>query len=141
MNDELESLKKQLSAQGDKLNDEARGNLVRQVDAKQKVFDRTMQDARDDAQAQNGEIAQKILQKMGPILVKYAADNGYGLIIDTSKQWPDGPVIWNGGSVDITRAVVEAYNAQSGVAAPTAASKPVTRPSSTGTATKPATPK
>jgi outer membrane protein len=141
MNDELESLKKQLSAQGDKLNDEARGNLVRQVDAKQKVFDRTMQDARDDAQAQNGEIAQKILQKMGPILVKYAADNGYGLIIDTSKQWPDGPVIWNGGSVDITRAVVEAYNAQSGVAAPAAASKPVTRPSSTGTATKPATPK
>jgi len=139
MNDELDALKKQLSAQGEKLNDDARGNLVRQVDAKQKVFDRTMQDARDDAQAQNGEIAQKILQKLGPVLVKYAQDNGYGAIIDTSKQWPDGPVIWNGGALDITRAIVEAYNLQSGVAAPAAGSKPAT-PRSSGAGAKPATP-
>jgi outer membrane protein len=140
MNDELEALKKQLSAQGEKLNDDARGNLVRQVDAKQKVFDRTMQDARDDAQAQNSEIAQKILQKLGPVLVKYAQENGYGVIIDTSKQWPDGPVIWNGGSMDITRAIVEAYNVQSGVPAPTpsAGAKPAA-PRSSGTGAKPAT--
>ena len=74
-----------------------------------------MQDARDDAQNQQNEIAQRILQKMGPMLVKYAADNGFGVIIDTSNPWPNGPVLWAGPAVDITKPVVDLYNAQSGV--------------------------
>ena len=74
-----------------------------------------MQDAREDAQNQQNEIAQRILQKMGPMLVKYAADNGFGVIIDTSNPWPNGPVLWAGPAVDITKPVVELYNAQSGV--------------------------
>ena len=47
-NDEIDSLKKQLSAQGDKLNDEARATLVKQIEQKQKVLDRAVQDARTD---------------------------------------------------------------------------------------------
>jgi len=138
MSDELDGLKKQLSAQGDKLNEEAHNNLVNQISQKQKVFDRTMQDARDDAQGQQQEIAQKVLQKLGPLLVKYANDNGYGLIIDSSKPWPDGPVIIAGRSFDITGAIVQAYNTESGVAAPAASKPAATRPS--GTTAKPATP-
>jgi len=52
MNDEVDSLKKQLSTQGDKLNDDARGTLVKQVEQKQKSLERAVQDARDDAQNQ-----------------------------------------------------------------------------------------
>ncbi len=139
-NDELDSLKKQLQTQGDKLNDEARSNLVRQIDTKQKAFDRAAQDFREDAGAQQQEIAQKLLQKMAPILIKYIKDNGYGLLIDNSKQWPDGPVIFTSEAFDITKPVVEAYNAQSGVPAPAtpAAAKPAARPA--GTTAKPATP-
>jgi outer membrane protein len=137
MNDEVESLKKQLSAQGDKLNDDSRGTLVKQVEDKQKKLERSVQDARDDAQAQQNEIAQRILQKMAPIIVKYAGDKGFGLIMDTSNPWPQGPVLWAGPSVDITKAIVDAYNAQSGVPAPT---RPTTaKPAATG-ATKPAAP-
>lgn len=139
MNDEVESLKKQLSTQGDKLNDDARGTLVKQIEDKQKKLERSVQDARDDAQNQQSEIGQRILQKMGPLIVKYAADNGFGVIIDTSNPWPQGPVLWAGPSVDITRAIVETYNAQSGVP-PLANAKPpaTTRPSAP--LTKPATP-
>jgi outer membrane protein len=142
INDELESLKKQLNVQEGKLSEEARNNLVNQISQKQKVFDRNMQDARDDAQAQQNEIAQKILQKMAPLLMKYAGDNGYGLIIDTTQPWPQGPVIMAGPSFDITRVIVEAYNTQSGVAPPPPSSRPATRPSAThpaGTSSKPAT--
>jgi outer membrane protein len=140
MNDELEALKKQLTTQGDKLNADAHDTLVRQIDAKQKVFDRTMQDARDDFQAQQGEIAQKILQKMGPLIKKYADDNGYGLIIDTTQPWPQGPVVMAGPSFDITKAIVDAYNVQSGVAAPPAsATRTAPSHSSTGATAKPAT--
>ena len=141
MNDEIESLKKQLNTQGDKLNDESRGTLVKQVEQKQKSFERAMQDARDDAQNQQNEIAQKILQKMAPLLVKYAGDNGFGVIIDTSNPWPQGPVLWAGPSVDITKTVVDAYNVQSGVPAPApSATKPVpTKAAPTKPATTPAT--
>jgi outer membrane protein len=135
-NDEVETLKKQLSTQSATLNDDSRGALVKQVEDKTKRLERSVQDARDDAQAQQNEIAQRILQKMAPIIVKYAGDKGFGLIMDTSNPWPQGPVLWAGPSVDITKAIVDAYNAQSGVPAP---ARPITSKPA-GTATKPATP-
>jgi len=146
LNDEVESLKKQLNTQGDKLNEEARTTLVKQIEQKQKSLDRSVQDARDDAQNQQNEIAQRILQKMAPLLVKYAGDNGFGIIMDTSNPWPNGPVLWAGPAVDITKPVVEAYNAQSGVPAPSpaatrpAASKPATTPATKPPTTAPAKP-
>ncbi len=144
LNDEVESLKKQLNTQGDKLNEDSRGTLVKQIEQKQKSLERSVQDARDDAQNQQNEIAQRILQKMGPMLVKYAAEQGFGVIIDTSNPWPNGPVLWAGPAVDITRPVVDLYNSQSGVPAPAAkpaGARPTTpsaRPATTP-ATRPAT--
>jgi len=141
-NDEIESLKKQLNTQGDKLNDDARANLVKQIESKQKSLDRQLQDAREDAQNQQNEIAQRILQKLGPVLIKYATDNGFGMIVDTSQPWPQSPVVWWGESVDVTKPVVDVYNAQSGVAPPptTGASKPATPAKPAGTGVKPTTP-
>ena len=138
--DEIDSLKKQLNAQQDKLNDESRDKLLKQIETRQKSFDRATQDAQEDFQAQQGEIGNKILTKMAPLIVKYSTDNGYGMILDTSQQWPRGPVIWYGPAVDITQPIVEAYNVQSGVPAPAAGStaqKPV-RPA-TSKAAAPAT--
>lgn len=142
-NDEIESLQKQLSTQSDKLNDEARATLVKQIEQKKKALDRDVQDAREEAQSQQNEIAQRILQKMAPIVVKYAGDNGFGMIIDTSNPWPNGPVLWYGPSVDITKTVVEAYNVQSGVPAPPVSAPSASRPATPTTrpgATKPTTP-
>ena len=144
-NDDLENLKKQLNTQGEKLNEDALGNLRKQIESKQKSFDRAVQDAQEDAGNQQNEIAQRILQKMAPMIVKYAQDNGFGMIVDTTKPWPQSPVLWYGESVDITKPIVEAYNAQSGVPAPaasgTTASKPATKPAGTTTTPKPPAPK
>jgi outer membrane protein len=138
--DEIDSLKKQLSAQQDKLNDESREKLVKQIETKQKSFERASQDAQEDFQGQQGEIGNKILTKIAPLLVKYAADNGFGIILDTSQQWPRSPVLWNGPAVDITQPIVEAYNAQSGVPAPPPGNtaRPAGKPGAAGT--KPPTP-
>ena len=139
MSDEIDSLKKQLDAQGKTPNDESRAGLVRQIETKQKVLTRSQEDAQNDFVGQQNEIAQKILQKLGPVIDKYAKDNGLGLIIDISKPWPDGPVLWAGQSVDITRTIVDLYNQQSGVPSAPSASRPAgtTRPA--GGATRPAT--
>lgn len=140
--DELESLKKQLDTQGPKLNEDAAATLKKQIEGKQKSFDRAQQDAQEEVSSQQQEIFSRVLQKVAPLVIKYAQDNGYGMIIDTSKQWPQGPVLLAGSNVDITQAVIDAYNTQSGVPAPAApgAAKPAApKPSGTAPA-KPATP-
>jgi outer membrane protein len=142
--DELDGLKKQLQTQQDKLNQDALETLKKQIETKQKSFDRSVQDAQEDFGNQQQEIAKRVLSKMAPMIVKYSQDNGYGLIVDTSKPWPESPVLWWGEAVDITKAIVDEYNKQSGVPAPaptTGATKPPASKPATGTTpTKPATP-
>jgi outer membrane protein len=138
-NDELQALKKQLDDTGSKLNDDALANLKKQIEEKQKVFDRSYQDFQEEAGNAQQDVATKILKKMAPMIVKYSQDNGFTLIVDTSKPWPQSPVLWWGEAIDITKAVVDGYNAQSGVAAPAsgASAKPAAPRTGTGSA-KPA---
>jgi outer membrane protein len=143
-NDELDGLKKQMTTQEGKLNEDALATLKKQIESKQKLFDRSVQDFQEETGAQQQEIASRVLQKMAPMIVKYSEDNGFGMIVDTSKPWPQSNVLWWGQAVDITKAVVDAYNVQSGVPAPptTGAAKPAAPKPPTGSgATKPAAPK
>ena len=142
-NDELEALQKQLQTQQDKLNEDARAALVKQIETKKKAFDRAVQDAQEDAQNQQRDLFQRILQKMGqPVIIKYAQDNGYSLIVDTSNNWPQSPVLWWAETGDITKAVIDIYNTQSGVPAPTAAKPAAPKPTTPRPAApKPAAPK
>ncbi len=141
---EVNDLKNQYQTQGEKLNPEARDNLLKQIDAKQKALNRTVEDAQGDAQGQQQEIVNRIGQKMYAVLEKYAKDNNYSLVLDVAGQ--QNPVLWASEATNITPALVKAYNDQSGVAAPAAppAAPSATRPTGTtsrpaGTATKPAT--
>ncbi|HZP16853.1 MAG TPA: OmpH family outer membrane protein [Terriglobales bacterium] len=117
-NDEIEALKKKLTAQGTTLTNEQKADLQRQIEQKQKSLDRAAQDAREDFQAQQNEIGQRILQKLAPVIMKYANEHDLGMILDTSQPWPQGLVLWAGPAMDITKPVVDAYNAQSGIAPP-----------------------
>src|SRR5450755_738754 len=152
LNTDIEELKKQLNTQGDKMNPEAHEALVKSIESKTKTLQRSAEDAQNEYQQQQSEVAQRILQKIAPVITKYVSDNGYGLLIDASSPWPQGPVVVATQAVDITKAVVDAYNVQSGVPAPAktagaAANRPagttpgVTRPATTPatTAPKPAT--
>jgi len=119
-NDEIEALKKKLTTQGGSLNDDAKAELQREIDTKQKTLDRDAQDAREDFTNQQQEIAQRILQKMAPLIQKYVQENGIQMLVDNSNPWPQGPVVTFAPSIDITKPIVDEYNVQSGVAAPKA---------------------
>jgi outer membrane protein len=118
LNTEIDNLKKQLNTQGDKMNEDARANLVKSIETKQKSLQRSAEDAQNEFQQQQNEVAQRILQKMAPVIDKYAKENGYTLLLDSSNPWPQGPLLWATQGVDVTKPVVDAYNAQSGVPAP-----------------------
>jgi len=129
LNKEVEDLKKQLNTQGDKLNDDARANLVKNIELKQKNLQRSAEDAQNDFQTQQKELANQIGRKMLAVLDKFAKDNSFAVILDVSN--PQSPVLWAGTSTDVTKEIVDAYNAQSGVPpppnAPAAASGAATR--------------
>lgn len=113
---EIEDLQKQLQAQDGKLNDDARASLVRNIEQKQKNYQRLGEDAQNDYQNQQKELFQRVGSKVYETLDRYAKEHGYSVILDVSDQ--QSPVRWASESTNITKAVVEAYNASSGVAAP-----------------------
>ena len=133
---EIDALKKQQTAAG--VTPEKKAELQRQVDQKQKQLERDAQGAQEDFNNQQNEIGQRILQKLGPIIIKYAQDNGLGMIVDTSSAWPNGPVLYS-APLDITKPIVDIYNAQSGVPAQPTATTPSgsSRPGGSGVGTTP----
>jgi outer membrane protein len=135
-NDDIESLKKQLTAQGDKLSEEERGNRVKKIEAKQKILQRDFEDAQAEFQQAEQEVVNRLGKKMLEVLEKYAKNNGYSVVLDVSN--PQTPVLWASQSTNITKDVVDAYNAEVPVAG-TAAPKPTgaaARPPAGGTTTK-----
>ena len=60
-----------------------------------------------------------IAQKVAGVMTQYAQQNGYTLILDAgSQQQQQSPILWAAESTNISEAVLQAYNKQSGVAAP-----------------------
>lgn len=137
MSKEVDDLKKQLDTQGDKLNEEARATMVKNLEVKQKSFQRTLEDAQNDFEGQKNEIMRNLGNKVYATLDKYAKENGFSLVLDVSNQ--NTPVLWASQATNITKPIVDAYNATSGVPAPAAPAKPAntTAPG----AIKPAAPK
>lgn len=138
LNKEIDELQKKFNTQADKLSDEARGDLLKQIDAKKKLMQRNYEDANTDIQAQQNEIANRIGQKLVEVLDKYAKEHDFIVILDVSQQ--QSPVLWAAASVDITKPVIDAYNAESGVPAPakSAAAAAPAGAASASSATKPA---
>lgn len=119
LNKEVTDMQNQLKTQGDKLNEDARNNLVRNIDTKQKSLQRSFEDAQADFQGQQNEIVNRIGGKLMQVLDNYAKQNGYTVILDVSSA--QSPVLWASQTTDVTKPVVDTYNAQSGVAAPASA--------------------
>ena len=79
------------------------------------------------------QVLQRIGTKMMNVLEAYATNNGYSVVLDVSQG--NSHVLWAAATSNITKPVVDAYNAQSGVAAPP---RPAGAPAAGGAPAKPA---
>ncbi len=123
MDDQINTLKKELQADGTTLSATERASRQRTIDDKQKTLQREVQDAQSDYQQALGEAFQGLAQKFGAVLQDYAKTNGYGVVLDVSSQ--QTPVLWASKGADISEAVIAEYNQKSGIpAAPAAAPTP-----------------
>ena len=141
---EIESLTKQLQNAPATMAQEERESRARTIDMKQKQLQRDGDDATNAFQAEMQDTLGAISKKIGPTVIKYVQDNGYTMLLDNTGQQGGLSVLWlQPGTTDISQAIVDAYNASSGVAAPAVPSAPsATRPHPAATTpAKPATPK
>ena len=90
-------------------------------------------------QQEEGKIMQELGHKMMDVIVKYATQNGFALVLDVS-QHPQTPVLWADPSADITAEIIKLYdqaNPNAGAPATAAPSKPTAPAANPPAATKP----
>ncbi len=136
---DIQNLQDQLQRQQTTLSDQERIRLSRELNDKQKLFERARTDAQDDFQQDRQDVMNRIGQKMVQVISDYAKENGYSLILDAQipvfagNQASDAtiPIYYASKDVDISDEIVKRYDAAFPAAA---ASAPTPAPS----ATKPA---
>jgi Skp family chaperone for outer membrane proteins len=116
LSDEIDGLTKQLQTQGGSLSDTERAKRARVIDDKKKQLDRSADDAKKDYQGEIQALYGHLAPKVYDVLASYAQQQHYTLILDMSDK--QSPVLVANPGTDITKAIIEAYNLKSGVAAP-----------------------
>ena len=128
---EIEGMKKGLTPT---ITDDARAKLLRDIDVKEKRLNTDAQEASTEYNNEWQEALSAVAQKIAQSMKKYVADSGFTLLLDVSSQQSN--VLWAVPSTDISQAIVDLYNKQSGIAAP-----PPQGPAAAPAASKPAAPK
>ena len=138
---EVDTLKKQMQSAPATLSEADRASKLRAIDTKQKQLQRDGEDAQNSYNGELQETIGGVAKKLGPVVIKYVQDNGYTMLLDNTGQQGGLSVLWTQpGTTDISQAIVDAYNASSGVAAPApSAPSPAARPHSA--TPRPSTPK
>ena len=115
---EVDTLKKQLQAAPATMTDDERNRRLKEIDTKDKQYQRDAEDASNSFQGEMSDALQKVAAKVHDVLINYVQKNGYTLLLNYGDQ--QSPLMWaaQDQNADITEAVIEAYNASSGVAAP-----------------------
>jgi len=112
---EINGLKDQLQKGANTLSDQAREDLMHQIDEKGKRLDRTMEDDRAELQQEQERLLRSLEQKMYVVIGKYALDNGFAVILDDSS--PQTPVMWTSNAIEVTKDLIDLYDKNAGAMA------------------------
>ena len=124
LNDEVETLTKQLQAQGDKLSDVERASKAKTIDDKKKLAQRFAEDAQNDFNRDRDETINRIGVKMVKVINEYASQNGFALILDDAQI----PIYFASKDIEVTADIVKLYDAANPVADAGVPAKPATHP-------------
>lgn len=140
LNKQIADLRQRLAAGENKLSQEEQARLTRQGEILARQLQRKQDEYQEDVNASQGDVIDRIGRKMIDVLDRYARENGYVAILDSSAQ--NTPILYASNQIDVTQDIIrlydQAYPLKGGVATPAkstpkAASAPAATP-------KPATP-
>ena len=105
---QIEDIQRRLNEGARTLSDDEKGKLQRQGELLTRRLQRDNDGLNEELNAAQGEIVDSIGRKMLEVLDRYARENGYVAVLDTSAQ--GSPVIYGSAQADITQDVVRLYD-------------------------------
>jgi len=136
LNKQIDDLRKRLQAGQNTLSQEEQARLTRQGEALAKQAQRKQEEYNEDVQAALGDVRERIGRKMLDVLDRYARENGYSAIFDTSSQAQ--VIIYASNQADVTQDIIRLFDQAYPVKASATPAKPAAaKPAPTTTPTKP----
>jgi outer membrane protein len=135
---QIEDLQRKMTEGARTLSDDEKAKMQREGELFSRRLQRGNDDLNEELNAAQGEIVDTIGRKMLEVLDRYARENGYTVVLDTSAQ--GSPVVYGSSQSDITQDIVrlfdQAYPVKAGAAA--APASPTTpKPAAPAPAKKP----
>src|SRR5580704_14522674 len=131
---QINDLQQKLQAGQGKLNQDEETRLTAEGQRLTQRLDRRRNDFQEDASAAQQDVLERIGRKMVDVLDRFARENGFSIVLDTSGQ--NSPILYASNQIDVTQDIIrlydQAYPVKTG-AAPAAPKPAATTP-------KPATP-
>jgi outer membrane protein len=137
---QINDLQQKLQAGQGKLSQEEETRLTAEGQRMTQRLDRRRSDFQEDATAAQQEVLERIGRKMVDVLDRYARENGFSVVLDTSGQ--NSPILYASNQIDVTQDIIRLYDQQypvkTGAGTTPATVKPATpKPATPPPATKP----
>ncbi len=127
LQNEIQSLRDQLSRGANTMSDEARNKLGRELQNKERDLQRDTEDAQLEFNQAQQTAFSDISGKLYTVIDKYAKENSFALVLDVSS--PQSPVLYAVNEILITNNIIERYDKEHPVAsASEAAVSPAAKP-------------
>lgn len=108
LNDDIQDLQKRLEQGGNIMSAASKTDLQNSIQTKTRQLQRGQQDFQDEEQKQQSLVLADLYTKMEDVIKKYATENGFALILNVGQD--NTPVLWVSNEVEITQAIIEAYD-------------------------------
>jgi outer membrane protein len=135
LNKQINDLRQRLSSSAGKLSADEEARLTKEGQRLAAQLERKNTEYQEDVNASQGDVIDRIGRKMVDVLDRYARENGYSIVLDTSAQ--NTPILYASNQIDVTQDIIrlfdQAYPVKAGAATP---QKPAAKPA-TPPATKP----
>lgn len=105
---QINDLQNRLANGARTLSDDEKARLQRQGDLLTHEYQRNQDDLQEAVTAAQSDIVDSIGRKMLDVLNKYARENGFAVVLDSSAQ--GSPVVYASSEMDITDTVVRLYD-------------------------------
>ena len=128
LNKQINDLQQRLQAGANKLSQEEEARLRQQGQRLTQRLDRMNTEYQEDVNAAQADVIDRIGRKMVDVLDRYARENGYSVVLDSSAQ--STPILYASTQIDLTQDIIrlydQAYPVKATAAAPAkpAAAKP-----------------
>ena len=137
LNKQINDLRQRLAACEGKCSQDEIQRLTTQGQRLTQQFDRKNNELQEDSNAALGEVIDRIGRKMVDVLDRYARENGYTVVLDSST--PNTPILFSSPQIDVTQDIVRLYDQAYPVkgGAPAQQKPPAAKPAPNTTPTKP----